>query len=221
MLRGSLVVDKLIDGLEPDTITTIFGPSGGGKTTICLEYSSEVLKRGKKVFYVDTEGGFSPERLKQINPEVDLSKVLVFSPTSFEKQKKTIDRINEEISNYGQDVGLIILDSLVMLYRLNVDRTPKRVNKELADQLNLLAQISREFEIPILVTNQEYKVFDTGEMRMVGGNLVEYCSKTILQVYKENSYREIKLKKHKYIKEGEKVKFEIENKGLKELNYLS
>ena len=81
--------DDIIGGdLPSDTITTIYGPSGCGKSTICFQYIKSTLNEGKKVIYIDTEGGFSVERIKQIFPEVDLKEIIVFSPKSFEEQQK-------------------------------------------------------------------------------------------------------------------------------------
>lgn len=215
MMKGSNPVDNLIDGLERDTITTLYGPPGSGKSTVCLEYVSTAIDSGKRVFFIDTEGGFSPERVQQINPDIDLSRVVVFSPTSFNQQKDIIEKLNEKVREYDYEVGLIVLDSLAMLYRLKLGDAPKRVNKELAEQLRLLAEVSRGLNIPVLVTNQEYKVFDTNQRKMVGGSLVEYWSKTILEMERQNEMGEIVLKKHKYIKEGRSIKYSIEEKGLK------
>ena len=64
---GSDVLDSLLEGgYETDVITTIYGPAGSGKTVLCLLCSIYVAKSGKKVVYVDSEGGFSLERFRQI-----------------------------------------------------------------------------------------------------------------------------------------------------------
>ena len=77
-------VDDLVGPLQTNTITSIYGAPGTGKSTLCFEYVSAYLKTGKKIIYVDTEGGFSAERLKQINPEINLNNVIVISPTEYE-----------------------------------------------------------------------------------------------------------------------------------------
>ncbi len=209
-------IDELLGNLEKDTITTLYGPPASGKTTLCFEYCVSCLNQNKKVIYIDTEGGFSAERLKLIDPDIKLNSIIVFSPKSFEEQKKTIYNLNKEIKN-SKTIGLIIIDSLVMLYRLKLGDSPQKINSELAEQLRLLTQISRTFHIPILVTNQMYTLFDTKEKKMVGGTLIEYWSKTILEFDKDNSIRNIILKKHKYKKEGLSKSFEINDKGLKEI----
>lgn len=49
---GSSVFDKLLKGgLESDIVTTIFGPSGTGKSNFCLSVLSEVLSSKKSSIY--------------------------------------------------------------------------------------------------------------------------------------------------------------------------
>jgi len=67
---GVKLLDDLLEGgYETDAITTIYGPAGAGKTNLALLASVGIAKQGKKVIFIDTEGGFSVSRLKQILPE--------------------------------------------------------------------------------------------------------------------------------------------------------
>ena len=207
--------DKIIGELEDKTITTFYGSPGSGKSTLCFQYTAEVIKEGKKVIFIDTEGGFSPNRILQIDPNCNLSNILVYSPKSFSQQHKTIISLNKEIKNTNQ-IGLIVIDSLVMLYRLKLGSAPQKINKELGEQLRMLTELSRTYSIPVIATNQMYKSFDTKESKMVGGLTIEYWSKTIVELNYENSIRTLKLIKHKSKKEGEEKEFEIDNKGIKE-----
>ena len=56
----------LYGGYEKDVITMIAGPAGSGKTNFSILASCSQAKKGKKVIFMDTEGGFSVERVKQI-----------------------------------------------------------------------------------------------------------------------------------------------------------
>jgi len=220
MLKLNNFFDNLIGELQKDTITTIFGPPGSGKSTLCFEYATACVNSGKTVIYIDTEGGFSPERLRQIDENVNLNQIIVIKPKSFEEQKDTIENLNKQIKN-SKTIGLVIIDSIVMLYRLKLGGSPQKINAELGEQLRLLTEISRSFHIPILVVNQMYIHFDTKESKMVGGTLIEYWSKTIVEFNKDQESRYVKLIKHKYKKEGEEKKFEIVQTGFNQINSRS
>ncbi len=215
LILGNFLDELLAGDLPKDTITTIYGPAGVGKTTVCFQYSSAAVAQGKKVIFVDTEGGFSVERLKQINPNVSLQDILVLSPKTFEAQQKAIDSLNKQIKS-AKDIGLIVIDSLVMLYRLKLGDAPQKINKELGEQLRKLTEIARTYHIPVLVTNQMYTTFETKEKKMVGGNVLEYWSKTVIEFDKENDIRCAKLIKHKHKKEGQEFNFDINNQGVYE-----
>src|SRR3989339_1589394 len=60
---STFIIDQLLGGYEKDIITTIYGPAGSGKTTLCLLCAMNTAREGKKVIYIDTENNFSVERL--------------------------------------------------------------------------------------------------------------------------------------------------------------
>jgi DNA repair protein RadB len=214
VLKIGKFIDELVGELQTNTITSIYGAPGVGKSTICFEYVNACLKTGKKIIYVDTEGGFSAERLNQINPDINLNDIIVISPKTFEDQQKVISSLNKQITN-AQSIGLVIVDSLVMLYRLKLGDSPKKINSDLGEQLRLLTEIARGFNIPVIVTNHCYVDFDTKEMKMTGGNVMEYWSKTILELGKdENDEKFACLRKHKFRPESKKVNFTFENSGI-------
>ena len=88
---GSLDLNKfLFGGYETDIITTIYGPGGSGKSNFCSIVATSQARKGNKVIFMDTEGGFSAERFKQIHCgtkeeiELALQNILILKPTSFE-----------------------------------------------------------------------------------------------------------------------------------------
>ena len=59
-------LDELLDGgIEKRTITQVYGPPGVGKTNVCLNIAINVAKKGKKVVYIDPEGGISVDTIRQ------------------------------------------------------------------------------------------------------------------------------------------------------------
>ena len=218
---GSEVIDKLLGGYETDIITTVYGPAGAGKTLLCILCSAEVARAGKKVLYIDTEGGFSTIRVKQIYPDYKkiLANMVFLKPVSFKGQKKAFEKLKELVNS---DIGLIIVDTISMLYRLELGTSEEvyEVNRDLGKQIAYLSEISRKKDIPVLITNQVYANFDEkGKVNMVGGDILKYGSKCILelQVFR-NSLRRAILKKHRSIAEEKFIEFKIVEKGISTVN---
>lgn len=217
---GSYDLNKwLFGGYETDIITVIYGDSGSGKTTLCLMVAVSQAKKGNKVIYVDTEGGFSVERIKQLageDYEKVLSNIFLLKPINFDEQKKAF----EELLKYLKDeISLIIIDGMTMLYRLEFaaarekdSEEMKKINSELVRQMRTLAEIARRREIPVILTNQVYKWED--EKKMVGGDILKYWSKCHIEILNEKGKRTAVLKKHRSMPE-KKLDFEIVNSGIR------
>jgi DNA repair protein RadB len=216
---GSQIIDTLIGGgLEKDTITTVYGPSGSGKTNICVQAAATTVLRGKKVLYIDTEGGFCTERIQQLSTEhkTILEKIIFILPTSFDEQKEAFQKINTIIND---DIGLIIVDTISMLYRLEMGKTEdiQNTNRELGQQLSVLSEIARKKKIPVLITNQVYANFeDKNRTNMVGGDILKYSSKCLIELIRNDDRRSAILRKHRSMPDGKEVRFRIVNEGVVE-----
>src|SRR3989338_7289375 len=122
---GVVFLDTFLGGgYDHDIITTIYGPSGSGKTNLCLIAAVHCASAGKKVIFLDTEGGIAVERIRQICPEYEkvLERMLFFNPVTFEEQKKIFDTLREMVNEH---IGMIIVDSVSMLYRLGLGKNEK------------------------------------------------------------------------------------------------
>ena len=213
---GSDALDWLLEGgFEKNVITTIYGPAGGGKTNICLIFAQEQKK--KKTIYIDTEGSFSLSRYRQISDDYKeaLKNILLLNPTTFQEQKQAFEQLRKMDH---KNTGAIIIDSIAMLYRLEIGQTKNiyDVNKQLGIQLALLAEIARKNNIPIVVTNQVYKDFDQKDkINIVGGDLLKYQSKCLIELQKDgDDKRRATVKKHRSIEENKSVRFKITDLGI-------
>ena len=225
-------------GYETDVISVIYGPAGSGKTNFCLLAAVSQAKKGKHVIYVDSEGGFSSERVKQIageQTEQALKHLFLLSPTTFAEQKEAFEQLLKHVQR-KQDVSFIIVDGITMLYRLdaaaarslekesveeregNMKETRKRnaswqeVNAELVQQLRTLAELARKRNIPVLVTNQTYRWGE--EERMVAGDILRYWGKCQIELTQEGGKRVAHLRKHRSLPESS-LPFQIVNEGIR------
>lgn len=205
--------DFLGGGIEHKSLTNLYGPPGCGKTNIALLTSVSAVKRGKKVIFIDTEGGFSPERLSQICEDFDKTSraIILIEPKNFEEQDKAIGNLKNVVD---KDTGLIVLDSLVNLYRLELsEENFQKVNRKLSGQLALLSKISREKDIPVLITNHIYS--DNNGTQPVSRDITKYWSKCLVELIKLDKGRRVAiLRKHRSMPEGKDVSFRIDQKGV-------
>jgi DNA repair protein RadB len=229
---GSFDLNKwLYGGYERGIITMIAGPPASGKTNFVLLAACSQAKKGNKVIFIDTEGGFSTERVKQIvgeGYEDILKNILLLNPTSFDEQKKALERLLATLKK--ENAGLIVIDGMAMLYRLELgdaqkagdDSRVKGINREVAKQMRVLAEICRKQNLPIIITNQVYHEFLSEEewkkgvvpgTNLVGGDLFKYWSKTIIELKNDRGKRKAVLLKHRSMPQKE-LAFEIRNKGI-------
>lgn len=213
---GCPSLDELLGGgIEYSSMSSVFGPAGVGKTCFAIQASVNCIKSGKKVLYVDTEGGFSPERFEQISHSHSMRDVILIEPKTFREQEDAIMGLSKIING---DVGLIVLDSLVTLYRLEMTKdTHHDVNRRLALQLSELSKLSREHNIPVIITNQVYEDIEKRELELVSRDVVKYWAKCLLELRRTGKgKRAATIRKHRSRPEGEEAEFSITQNGIED-----
>jgi len=217
---------SMLGKLEPKAITNFYGEPGAGKTNLCLLAALSCIENGGSATYIDTEGGFSVERLKQLCPgkwSAVLKRIWLMEPKNLGEQAGMIKSIQ------GRKTDLIILDSAVSLYRLeycegngsgekrDVKSDILKANRELSKQVSLLSNIAREMEIPVIITAHVFRNRDTGNPELVGGDMLKYWSKAMLCLEKtgRTSERKATLIKHRSLPERGSAKFMIVQNGIK------
>ncbi|MBW2973362.1 DNA repair and recombination protein RadB [Candidatus Woesearchaeota archaeon] len=217
---GTRILDELLEGgYEKDAITTIYGPAGSGKTNLLLLAAVETAKSGKKVIYIDTEGGFSIARLKQVvsKHEKILNNIIFFKPTTFEEQKKVFEKLKDAVNS---KIGLIIVDTISMLYRLErSNEDAKEINRELGVQMCCLTEIARKKNIPVLISNHVYTPFEEkNKVNMVGGDIMKYGSKCLIELQAgSKGLRKAILRKHRSVAGEKEAIFRIVKKGIEKI----
>ncbi|MDI3474691.1 MAG: repair protein RadB [Thermococcaceae archaeon] len=214
-------IDTLLGGgFGRGVITQVYGSFATGKTTLAMQTG---LLSGGKVAYVDTEGGFFPERLQQmaesrgLDPEESLQRFIIFTPGDFKEQRRTIGSLKKLID---PSFSLVVVDSITAHYRAEEQR--KNLTNELAKQLQVLLWIARKHNIPVIVTNQVH--FDTRAERTkpVAEHTLGYRCKDIIRLDKLNSpgSRIAVLERHRFRPEGLIAYFRITEKGIEDVDLL-
>ena len=232
---GSKNVDNLLGGkgIESKSITEFFGAFGSGKTQIALSLAvnaqlpKEAGGANGKAVYIDTEGTFRPERIRQFaegvgaNPEKVLKNILVARAFNSDHQILLLEKINEMIKN-GEPIRLLIIDSLTAHFRAEysgrgqlADRQ-QRLNRYMHD----LMKLAEQRNLAVVVTNQVMS--NPAQMfgdptTPIGGNIVGHAStyRIYLRRGKKDS-RVAKLIDSPNLPDGETV-FMVETLGLKDV----
>ncbi len=97
-----------IGGLPKGRIIEIFGPEGGGKTTLSLNVVKEAQKKGGIAAFVDAEHALDPSRAASIG--VDIKELLISQPDTGEQALEIV----ETLVRSGA-VDIIVVDSVAAL----------------------------------------------------------------------------------------------------------
>ncbi len=232
---GSKNLDNLLGGrgVESKSITEVFGAFGSGKTQLALSLSvntqlpKEQGGANGKTVYIDTEGTFRPERIKQFasgigaNPEKVLKNIFVARAFNSDHQMLLIEKVAEMVKN-GEPIKLMIIDSLTAHFRAEysgrgqlADRQ-QRLNRYLYDLMKLADQRN----IAVLVTNQVManpaQLFGD-PTTAIGGNIVGHASTYRIYLRRgKKDTRVAKLIDSPNLPDGETV-FQIEGDRLKDI----
>lgn len=204
-------LDTLLEGgIEPGVVTLVYGEPAAGKTNLALQLARTVVRQGLRVAYVDTEG-VSFDRLRQVaggDYTQMIQRVLFAAPDDFGDQSRRV----EEAAAL-EDIGLIVVDSLNHLYRLELDQDPNLAGRRLQAQLGALQRAGRKRRIPVLVTAQ---VYEAGEATLpFGGRTMGHIVKTILELERdEEGLRHAIVRKHRAIADGKRTIFRLTAHGL-------
>ncbi len=237
IMTGSRDLNLWLEGgYEKGIITLFYGPAASGKSNFVTLACCHHAKKDKKIVFIDTEGSFSLDRVKQISwgiPEMILKNVVIFKPVNFYEQKKVFMKLLKEYKS--KNIGLIIVDSMAMFYRLELAEARKRgieevrrINNELANQMKALYEIARKGDIPVLITTQVYSDFLNEEewlsgkeagVNVVGGDILKYWSKCMIELQNKSGRKKAIIRKHRSLPEKE-LNFEIVNEGIRRRGFF-
>ena len=152
---GLLKLDRFLSGGIPNgVIVDIFGGNGTGKTQLLLQLSINSIKNGGKVLYLDTTGGFRPERILEIQKKsnVDfnfLDKIIVSRITNTSEQINSIKNLQEN------NFSLIVIDNITDLfsYEYKNNESIFKKNSLFMKYMHELSFYAIANKIPIVITN--------------------------------------------------------------------
>ena len=152
---GLQKLDNFLSGGIPNgIIVDIFGGNGTGKTQLVLQLSINSIKNGGNVLFLDTTGGFRPERILEIQKKSNLDinlldKITVSRITNTSEQINLLNTLEE--SNFS----LIVIDNVTDLFSYEYKN-----NESIFEKNSLFMKYMHELsfyaitnKIPIVITN--------------------------------------------------------------------
>lgn len=180
-------------GVESRAITECYGAFGSGKTQLGLTLAVNVQMpkeqggAGGKAVFIDTEGTFRPDRIRQIaegigaNPEKVLKNILVARAFNSDHQILLLDKITELIKEQKEPIKLVIVDSLTAHFRAEFSGRGQLADRQqkLNKYLHHLMKLAEQHNVAVYVTNQVMAnpaMMFGDPTTAIGGNIVGHAS---------------------------------------------
>ena len=199
LTTGSKELDKLLGGgIETGSITEMFGEFRTGKTQIChtLCVTCQLPKENGggagKALYIDTEGTFRHEKLKNIaerfglDPDEVVANVLYARAYNSDHQNKLLLQACGLMAE--SKFALLVVDSATALYRTDFSGRGELSARQmsLAKFLRNLQKIADEHQVAVLITNQVVAQVDgssfggANDKKPIGGHIMAHAAQTRL-----------------------------------------
>ncbi|KAG0419893.1 Meiotic recombination protein DMC1/LIM15 like protein [Dictyocoela roeselum] len=204
LTTGSSDFDAILNGgIQTMSITEVFGEFRTGKTQIChtlcitAQLGVECGGCSGKVAYIDTEGTFRPDRLREIavrhgiEPDEALNNVIFARAFNSDHQNELLTSLAAKFSE-DKSFRLLIIDSVISLFRTDfVGRGELGERQQKLNQfLARLMRIAEEFNVAVLITNQMMSdpgatmTFVADPKKPIGGHVLAHASTTRLYLRK-------------------------------------
>ena len=107
---GSISLDLAlgVGGVPRGRVVEIYGPEGGGKTTLALHILAEAQKKGGIAAFIDAEHALDPDWARKIG--VNVEDILISQPDSGEQALQIVETLVR-----SGEVDVIVIDSVAAL----------------------------------------------------------------------------------------------------------
>ena len=229
---SSKAVDGLLGGgFESGSITECFGEFGSSKTQIAHQLAVNVQLTKEQggaegmCVYIDSEGAFRPERIKQMAESKGLDalqalkNIKVARAFNSDHQILLAERVEDLIKNDNLPIKILIVDSLMSHFRADFSGRGQLADRQqkLNKHMHTLMKLASAYNIVVYVTNQVMAKPDTffgDPTAPIGGHIVGHNSATRIYLRKgKKGTRVAKLIDSPHLPDGEAI-FNVEEKGI-------
>ncbi len=211
ILTGCSCIDNHLEGgIQPATITLIYGEPETGKTTLAMQCAVNCAMQGYKTLFMDCDSTFSAKRLSQVSAgkfDEIAELIILVKPNDFKEQTIVVDHLSDYTA---KNCGLVVIDTVTSLYRVDVSDSTKKtfgLNRELNRQMAVLAQTAKTQKIPIITTSQVHSVFNETNTTIapVATRVLKFWADTIIAMKPTENPQIIKATLEKTSKRAKEV----------------
>merc|ERR1712151_1415547 len=233
---GASKLDQMLGGgVESCAITELFGEFRCGKTqlshalAVTAQLPPNMGGANGKVVYIDTEGTFRPERIRQIaeakgvSAEAAMDNIIYARCYTSEHLVQLLVEAAGIMVSDEDRFALILIDSIMGIFRVDYSGRGELAERQqnLGRVMNKLQKMSEEFNVGIVLTNQVMSdpgggcAFMPSHPKPVGGHILAHFSTTRIFLRKgRGEQRVAKIFDSPWLPETECV-FEICSRGVR------
>jgi DNA repair protein RadA/Sms len=191
-------------GVVPGSLVLIGGDPGIGKSTLLLQVSSQLAKKGQSVLYISGEESLRQTKLRADRLGVSSENLLVYSETNLDEISRTIESLAP---------SFVIIDSIQTVYHPDITSAPGSVS-QVRECTAELMRIAKTKGIAIFIVGHVTK-----EGSIAGPRLLEHMVDTVLYFEGErhHTYRILRAVKNRFGSTNEMGIFEMKEFGLEEV----
>jgi len=223
---GSSVFNGLLGGgFESGSITELAGENGCGKTQIVHQLAVNCINQLKKdVVWIDTEGTFRFNRIKEMAEDLGLDHEHVLERITIGRAYNSEHQmaLTEEAITMTPNIGLVIVDSLMSNFRNEFAGRGTLAERQqlIGKHLAFITKQAEMMNFVAVVTNQVAAkpdaMFFGDPNKPIGGNVVGHTVTTRIMIRKgKGEKRTATLTKNPELPDG-KIEFAITTEGVRD-----
>jgi len=197
--------DRLLGGgIVLGSVILVGGNPGIGKSTLLLQVSYSLSKKGNRVFYVSGEESLRQTKMRAERLGIETENLYI-------SNENNVDFIIEDIHNLNPQI--VVIDSIQTIYKPEFSSSPGTVT-QVRECAHLLTSLAKEKEISIFFIGHVTK-----EGILAGPKILEHLVDTVLYFEGEDytQRRILRAVKNRFGSTNEIAIFEMTNKGLEEI----
>lgn len=203
-----------VSGVRLGETIELFGPFRSGKSQLChqlcvtVQLPQELGGAGKKAVFIDTEGTFSPSRIKAIHAKLqkelgwekkfeDVLRDITYARAyNSDHQMSLVERLLELFYHQKDEYGFVAIDSATAHFRAEYAGRGTLAERQqtINYHLGILGRLADTYNVAVAITNQVQSnpaAFFGDPTQAIGGNILGHWAITRFYLRKSKGEKRI------------------------------